>query len=64
LPSEPPAQSQTAALNLPLPAAQQKQAEPPPLPSKPLSAEQEKIISEAREIALDYAKQLPDFICL
>ena len=65
LPSEAPAQSQTAAHNLPLPAPQRKQAEPPPtLPSKPLSAEQGKIIAEAREIALDYAQQLPDFICL
>ena len=68
-------QLQTAAQNLPLPAAErrqperkqaeQQQAEPQPSPpSKPLSAEQEKIVAEAREIALDYTRRLPDFICL
>jgi hypothetical protein len=65
IPSQSPAQSQAAAQNLPLPAAQQKQAEPPPaLPSKPLSAEHEKIVADARAIALDYSRRLPDFICL
>ena len=65
LPSQPPAQSQAAAQNPPPPATKQKQTEPPPtLPSKPLSVEQEEIIAEAREIALDYTKRLPDFICL
>ncbi|MGD0000716.1 MAG: hypothetical protein ABSE21_11520 [Bryobacteraceae bacterium] len=58
-------QSPMAAQNLPLPAVQQKQAEPPPaLPSKPLSAEHEKIVADARAIALDYSRRLPDFICL
>jgi hypothetical protein len=38
----------------------------PPLPPRPApsSVEQERIISEAREIALDYTKHLPNFICL
>jgi len=58
-------QSPMAAQNLPLPAVQQKQAEPlPTLPSKPLSAEHEKIVADARAIALDYTRRLPDFICL
>lgn len=63
-------QSQTAPQNLPLAASEQKQEEqkqeepaPRPLP-KPLSVEQEKIIAQAREIALDYTRRLPDFICL
>lgn len=32
-----------------------------PIPSK---AEQQRIISEAREVALNYSQRLPDFICL
>jgi hypothetical protein len=65
-----PQQLQTAPRNVPLPASeqkqeQQKQEEPAPRPlPKPLSAEQDNIISEAREIALDYTRRLPDFICL
>jgi hypothetical protein len=47
-------------------------APPPPPPPKPVyvpppppsSVEQEKIIDEAREIALNYTKQLPNFICV
>jgi hypothetical protein len=38
-------------------------AAPPPMPP-PSSAVQAKVIEEAREIALSYAKRLPDFICL
>ncbi len=48
------------------PSGQQTQEQPkqeePPL--KPLSSEQDKIIAKAREIALDYTRRLPDFICL
>ena len=50
-----------------LPVAQEtaKPATPPPAPMPPPSAaDQERILSEAREIALDYTKHLPDFICL
>jgi hypothetical protein len=36
---------------------------PRPMPEPPLS-EQKRVIEEAREIALNYTKRLPDFICL
>lgn len=35
---------------------------PPPMPP-PSSEEQAKVIEEAREVALNYTKRLPDFIC-
>ena len=50
--------------NLPLPASALKPvAPPPPMPAPPI-ADQEKIIAEAREVALEYTKKLPNFICL
>lgn len=39
-----------------------KAAPPPPMPP-PSSIEQAKVIEEAREVALNYTKGLPDFIC-
>lgn len=39
-----------------------KAAPPPPMPP-PTSIEQSKVIEEAREVALNYSKRLPDFIC-
>ena len=52
-----------ASANLPAPP-------PPPVkpvyvpPPPPSSIEQEKIIDQAREYAMNYTKQLPDFICV
>jgi len=55
---------QEASRSLPVPD-DGKPATPPPAPMPPpSSADQERILSEAREIALDYTKHLPDFICL
>ncbi|HTW66577.1 MAG TPA: hypothetical protein VME17_18275 [Bryobacteraceae bacterium] len=52
----------TASANLPVapPPPPPKVYVPPPPPS---SIEQEKIIDEARDYALNYTKQLPNFIC-
>jgi hypothetical protein len=48
-----------------LPAAELKKPAPPPAPPPPPSYdEQNRIITEAREYALNYTKTLPDFICL
>lgn len=54
--------STTSELGKPSSDAAVKAAEPTlPIPSK---EEQRRIISEAREIALNYTQRLPDFICL
>jgi len=56
---------QEAAKSLPVPEDMVKSATPPPAPMPPPPvADQERILSEAREIALDYTKRLPDFLCL
>jgi hypothetical protein len=48
-----------------LPAANLKRpAPPPPPPPPPPYDEQNQIVTEAREYALNYSKTLPDFICL
>lgn len=39
-------------------------AEQPRLPDPPSYEDQQKIIAEAREYAIDFTKNLPDFICL
>lgn len=54
----------TAAMTRPAsdPAVKPQPSEPAmPVPSQ---AEQKKIINEAREIALNYTRRLPDFLCL
>ncbi|MBL0158959.1 MAG: hypothetical protein IPP47_17895 [Bryobacterales bacterium] len=53
----------TANFTTPVTDAPLKAAPPPPMPPPPTEL-QNKVISEAREIALGYAKRLPDFICL
>ena len=56
---------QEASKRLPVPESMLKADTPPPAPMPPPSgADQDRIISEAREIALDYSTHLPDFICL
>jgi hypothetical protein len=56
---------QEATKSLPIPEDMVKPATPPPAPMPaPPTADQERILSEAREIALDYTKHLPDFLCL
>ena len=56
---------QEATKSLPVPEDMVKPATPPPAPMPPPSvADQERILAEAREIALDYTKHLPDFLCL
>jgi hypothetical protein len=49
-----------------LPSAEIKKpvAPPPPPPAPPSYDEQNSIISEAREYALNYTRNLPDFLCL
>jgi hypothetical protein len=54
---------QTASASLPKPATDPVKPPAPTLPAPP-EAQQNKIIEEAREVALGYAKSLPDFICL
>ena len=46
------------------PAEEAKPAPKPAGPPAPALKEQERIIEEAREVALSYTKKLPDFICL
>jgi hypothetical protein len=56
---------QETSKSLPSAEEQGKPVAPPPVPMPPPStADQERILGEAREIALDYTKHLPDFICL
>ena len=56
---------QEATKSLPVPADMVKADTPPPAPMPPPPvADQDRILSEAREIALDYSTHLPDFICL
>lgn len=56
---------QEATKSLPVPEDMVKPATPPPAPMPaPSVADQERILAEAREIALDYTKRLPDFLCL
>jgi hypothetical protein len=56
---------QEATKSLPVPEDMVKPAGPPPAPMPPPSAaDQDRILSEAREIALEYTKHLPDFLCL
>jgi hypothetical protein len=48
-----------------LPVAELKKPEPPPAPpTPPPYDEQNDIITEVREYALNYTKNLPDFLCL
>ena len=57
-------QMQEQTRNLPLPAETAKPAGPIPAPRPaPSQADQARIIEEAREVALNYTKRLPDFIC-
>jgi hypothetical protein len=59
-------QMQMQSMRLPPPPEAAKPAEAPkpvPRPAPPLK-DQERIIEEAREVALSYTKKLPDFICL
>jgi len=49
--------------NLPAPEIR-KTLPPPPPPAPPSYDEQNQIITEAREYALNYTRTLPDFICL
>ena len=49
---------------LPAPAPKAAAPKPKPLPPPPSYEEQQKVIEEAREYALNYSKTLPDFICL
>ncbi len=52
-----------ATVSLPLPVKEPAPVKPVPLPPPPRQ-EQERVIREAREMALSYTKRLPDFICL
>jgi hypothetical protein len=53
-----------AAQSKAMPAPVPKQAAPPPPTIPPPSAEdQKRVITEAREYAMNYSKSLPDFIC-
>ena len=52
-----------ATANLPV-AVLKKPEPPPPPPPPPPYDEQDRILTEAREYALNYTKTLPDFICL
>jgi hypothetical protein len=56
----------TATANQPAPAQDPVVAKaPPPPPMPPPSREiQDRVIAEARDMSLSYAKRLPDFICL
>lgn len=56
-------QEQTRSLPLPPEAKPAEEVKPVPRPAPPLK-DQERIIEEAREVALSYTKKLPDFICL
>lgn len=53
--------TESAGLPAPAPKAAVK---PKPLPPPPPYEEQQKIIEEARQYALNYSKTLPDFICM
>ena len=56
---------QEATKTLPIPEDMVKPATPPPAPMPaPSVADQDRILSEAREIALEYTTHLPDFLCL
>ena len=56
---------QETSKSLPIPADMVKADTPPPAPMPPPpAADQDRILSEAREIALDYTTHLPDFLCL
>ena len=60
-----PAGAATDGVAMPAGAAKpaQQEVKPVPRPAPPLK-DQERIIEEAREVALSYTKKLPDFICL
>jgi hypothetical protein len=53
----------TASSNLTPPPPKVAVAKPKPIPP-PSYEEQQKVLEEAREYALNYSKSLPDFICL
>jgi hypothetical protein len=53
-----------ASEKLPDPPPPPKKAEPPPPPAPPDSVEQARVLDEAREYALNYTKELPNFLCL
>jgi hypothetical protein len=52
-----------SSASLPAPAPPPPQAPHPKSPDPPDSIEQAKVLEAAREYALDYEKQLPNFIC-
>jgi hypothetical protein len=52
-----------ASAQLPAPAPKVEAAKPKPIPP-PSYEDQQKVIEEARQYALNYSKSLPDFICL
>ena len=55
-----------AAASASMPVAEIKKVEPPPLPAAeppPSREQQQKVLDEAREYALNYSKGLPNFIC-
>jgi hypothetical protein len=54
----------SAKLPAPPPAVEKPKAAPPPLEPPPGSIEQKRIVEAARDYALTYTKQLPNFICL
>lgn len=56
-------QMSAASASLPV-AVLKKPDPPPPPPPAPSMAEQNDILNEAREYALNYTKNLPDFLCL
>jgi hypothetical protein len=51
-----------ASASLPSPKAEAPKPAPVPIPP-PSPAEQQEVISQARDYALNYTKRLPDFIC-
>lgn len=54
----------TASSAMPAPPPKAPAPKPTPPRTPPSYAEQQKVIEEAREYALNYSKTLPDFICL
>jgi hypothetical protein len=54
----------SSSATLPPPPAPKPKATPPPAPAAPDLSEQGKIIETARDYAVNYTKQLPNYICL
>jgi hypothetical protein len=53
----------TMAQSLPAPPPEAPKPPPPPVIPPPPPEEQQKVLAQAREYALNYSKQLPNFIC-